>query len=162
MKHTHYSLLQVSFHWIMAILFAANYIVSDGMESQFQRHLDGGATSSDWAVSFHIYIGITFILFAVVRLAIRTNHNTAEMVATNEPRLMRLACYIHNGLYLMMFLVPIAGMSAFYGKIEIFGEIHVLSMNIMLAIIVLHIVAGLYHQFILKDNLLGQMRILKR
>jgi cytochrome b561 len=98
----------------------------------------------------------------VIRLAIRTNQNTPEMAAISGSVLMKLESYIHHGLYLLMFLIPIAGMSAFYAKIEILGKIHVLFMNLMLAIIVFHIIAGLYHQFILKDNLLSRMIIFKR
>lgn len=162
MKNKHYSFFQVILHWSMAILFAVNYIFSDEMRSFFHRHLDGVATSNDRAVTFHIFVGITFILFAVIRLAIRTNHNTPEMAATSGSILMKLESYIHHGLYLLMFLIPIAGMSALYAKIEILGKIHVLLMNLMLAIIVFHIIAGLYHQFILKDNLLIRMSIFKR
>lgn len=162
MKNKHYSFFQIILHWIMAILFAVNYIFSDGMGSFFQRHLDGVTTGSDRAVTSHIFVGITFILLAVIRLATRTNHNRPEMAATSEPILIKLESHIHNGLYLLMFVVPIAGMSALYSKIEILGKIHVLFMNLMLAIIVFHIIAGLYHQFILKDNLFRRMSIFKR
>ena len=162
MKNKHYSFFQVVLHWSMAIFFAVNFFFSDEMESFFHRHLDGMATISDRAVTFHIFVGITFILFAVIRLAIRTNHNTPEMAVCSKSILRKLENYIHHGLYLLMFLIPIAGMSALYAKNEILGKIHVLFMNVMLAIIVFHIVAGLYHQFILKDNLLGRMSIFKR
>ena len=162
MTQRHYSILQVSLHWIMALLFAANYLVSYEMEKLFHRYLDGAPINSDWTASFHIFFGITFILLAVIRLAIRSNHKTPEMAVSSNPIVKRLTLYLHNGLYLLMFLVPIAGMSALYVKVKLLGDIHILLMNLMLAIISLHIISSLYHQFILKDNLLKRMSILKR
>ena len=39
----------------------------------------------------------------------------------------------------------------------VFRAFHELSWKILLALIILHVAAALYHQFIRRDNLLGRM-----
>jgi len=157
-----YSRLQIILHWTMALLFVSNYLLSDGMGDFFQRYLEGDASWSDWAVSSHIYVGVAFLLFAVVRMAIRPNPNPAGADENAQPLHERLAGRVHNILYLLMFIGPVAGMSALYAKTEILGQFHHLLMNFMLAIIAIHLVAMLYHQFILKDKLLSRMSLFKQ
>jgi cytochrome b561 len=146
----------------MAILFSVNYIFSEDMPDFLSKYLGGESTSGDWAASLHIYVGLSFIVIAVIRLSIRTSHYTAEIAKPDGHLLIKLAYYIHNGLYVLMFLVPIAGMSALYAKVELFGDMHIFLVNFFLAIIVLHITAVLYHQFILKDNLFSRMIMFKQ
>ncbi len=39
----------------------------------------------------------------------------------------------------------------------LFRAFHELSWQILLVLIILHVAAALYHQFLLKDNLMGRM-----
>lgn len=162
MRSERYSLPQIGLHWIIALLFLANYLISEGMGSYLDDHLAGLDLSGNWVVNFHVYAGIAFLAFAVIRLVTRLIQKTPEQAESGDPRLNRLAKAAHHSLYLLMFLVPVAGLLTWYGQLEILAEVHVLLMNLMLAIIGLHIAAALYHQLILKDGLLHRMSFLKR
>ena len=65
--------------------------------------------------------------------------------------------WTHRLLYVLMAFVPLAGMAAWFGGIDQFGEIHVLLMNALLIVSGIHAAAALYHHFIMKDGLLKRM-----
>ena len=152
-----YSIPQIGLHWWMALLFGANYIVSEGMGEFLDKHLDGMDTSNDWVAQFHVYVGLFFLVSLVIRLLLRLFQKAPEAAASSNPRLDQIAVYTHRLLYLLMFLVPLAGMLAWFGKIDQFGDIHVILMNCLLALIGLHVVGAIYHQFVLKDGLMTRM-----
>ena len=72
--------------------------------------------------------------------------------------LRRLAAvWAHRALYVLMILVPALGASAWYLGIEEAGDLHELTMNIMMIIAGVHALGALFHQFVLKDGLLRRM-----
>ena len=60
-------------------------------------------------------------------------------------------------LYLLIFVVPLAGMAAWFGGVEAAGEAHELLMNLMMVLVVLHVLGALYHQFVVRDGVLTRM-----
>ena len=160
MKSTTYSKGSIVLHWMVALLFGANYMISDGMPRFFDQHLDG-VVITNWVANFHLYAGIAFAALVALRLAVRLFSGAPEAADTGSALGNKLAKAAHHSLYLLMILVPAAGLIAWYAGIAIFADIHVVVMNIMLGIIGLHIVATLYHQFILKDNLIARIKFAK-
>lgn len=157
-----YSMLQIGLHWWIAILFAINYIISDGMGRFLHQHLDGQDLSNEFTVTVHTYVGLAFLAFVAIRVLVRIFKGAPAVIPTSNPKLDKLAVAVHHILYLLMVLVPLAGIAAWYGGFEIFGDIHVVIMNIMLGLIGLHAVAALYHRFILKDGVMNRMSFLQR
>ena len=51
----------------------------------------------------------------------------------------------------------VAGSGVVNGRPGILGPIHHLGWFLLLALLALHVAAALYHQFLLKDNLLARM-----
>ncbi|TPE52393.1 cytochrome b [Maribrevibacterium harenarium] len=162
MKSKHYSLAQIGLHWWVALLFGANYIVSDGMGPMLGKHLEGQDVSQEFVVNFHVYVGLAFLGFALLRIVVRLFSGAPEPVETANKKLDKLALIAHKALYVLMLLVPLAGIGAWYGNIHELGDVHVIIMNVMLGLVGLHIVGALYHRFVLKDGVIERMSFLRR
>jgi cytochrome b561 len=161
MNVKHYSKGLSLLHWLVAIMFAASYIISDGMPKYFDQHLENIDVSGQWVANFHVYAGLAFIAVVLIRLIVRLTSQKPEPKESTDSRLNKIATGAHHLLYLLMFLVPVAGVIGWYEKITIFGDIHVLLMNLMLGLVGLHIAAAIYHQWVLKDGILSRISLLK-
>jgi cytochrome b561 len=148
-------------HWLVALMFTASYVISDGMPRYFDQHLENIDVSGQWVANFHVYAGIAFVAVVLIRFIVRLTTQKPEQLESASPLLNKVATGTHHALYLLMFLVPIAGVIGWYEKITIFGDIHVLLMNLMLGLVGLHIAAAIYHQWVLKDGILSRISLLK-
>jgi cytochrome b561 len=72
---------------------------------------------------------------------------------------LRSAAHLaHLALYALMILMPLSGLAAWFGRVEVAGEVHEALRLALLGLIALHVLAALWHQFWLKDGLLQRMR----
>ena len=69
-----------------------------------------------------------------------------------------LAKLTHVGLYALMILMPLSGSVAWFGGVEAAAQGHDVMKVILLALVALHVMGALYHQFILRDDTLARMR----
>ncbi|MCX7301806.1 MAG: cytochrome b/b6 domain-containing protein [Rhodobacterales bacterium] len=154
---TGYSGLQIGLHWLILILIGVNYFVSEGMEEAFDAHTEGAAVAF-WPSSIHVYLGLAILALVLIRLIVRLVRGAPEVpVGTNS--LLRVAGeWSHILLYALMIAVPVLGATAWYLGLELAAGTHVLMMNAMLILAGVHAAAALFHQFVLKDNLLDRMR----
>ena len=63
----------------------------------------------------------------------------------------------HWVLYTLMFSVPALGALTWYGKLDRFGSLHILVMNILMITILGHATMAIFHHYVLKDGLLARM-----
>lgn len=154
---TRYSGLQIVLHWVIAGLFAFNYIVSDGMGKAWRAFSQTGINDSTVA-RLHIIAGIALLALTVLRFVVRLKRGAPAAPASGS-ELMRLAAeWGHRALYMLLFLLPVAGLAAWFGGVKAAGEAHEIMGNLTLILIIGHVAAALYHQFVLKDNLISRMR----
>lgn len=160
-----YTLAVRIFHWVGALLILAAFIAIN---------------LGDEYIGLHKSIGASFLIWTILRIITR--------VATKAPAplpapawQMAIAHLTHLALYVAMLAMPLTGMlmSMYGGRgVSVFGlfEMPMLVgvdadmarlMNAwhtdfvwtaMWLLIVLHIGAALYHQFVVKDNILARMR----
>lgn len=69
-----------------------------------------------------------------------------------------LAKLTHVGLYALMILMPLSGAVAWFGGVETAAQGHNVLRIVLLALVALHVVGALYHQFVLRDGTLARMR----
>jgi cytochrome b561 len=69
-----------------------------------------------------------------------------------------LAKVAHVGLYVLLILMPVCGAVAWFGGVEAAAQGHNVMKVLLLALVVLHVVGALYHQFVLRDGTLARMR----
>lgn len=153
---TGYSRIQIGLHWAVALLIGVNYFVSDGMEAIFDGSLEGKAVTG-WTPAIHVYVGVTILALVLLRLAVRMTQGAPEHVASRFPLMDRLGDLSHWLLYGLMLLVPALGAISWFGAVDATAGLHVLAMNAMMILILVHAAAAMLHQFVLRDGLLMRM-----
>ncbi|PWB69888.1 MAG: hypothetical protein C3F07_18270 [Anaerolineales bacterium] len=129
----------------------------------------------------HMLIGITILVLLVIRLIVRWTTKHPDWAGTGNKFFDWIGGLTHFGLYLLTFGMVITGIiladqrgilartfgigstpgSFGRGGFSL-GFLHGGIWTLLLLLILLHIGAALYHQFVLKDNLLGRMWFGKR
>ena len=167
-----YHPLLVSLHWLLAglILFSLLYgsIILEGMPNDDPEKIA--------VLKVHMSVGFVVLVLMLVRLVVRIKTNKPAEIDTGNSLINKAGKYAHYLFYVLVFLVVASGMgiSILAGLAEIVFEgsgtalpdtfndllprtVHGLLTKILFLLIVLHILAALYHQFIRKDGLLSRM-----
>lgn len=157
---TGYSIPQKALHWTMALLILFNLIFSDGMEHWNRLMRRGEPITPDDIASanIHAYVGIAVLVLCLVRLCLRLVQGVPEAPA-DEPPIARLVAKVtHWAFYAIFLAMPLSGIGKYYFGNDIAGELHGGPIKLLLwALIVLHILGVLVHQFFWRTNLLRRM-----
>ncbi|WP_108482040.1 cytochrome b [Oceaniglobus ichthyenteri] len=154
---TGYSRTQIALHWVAFGLIAAQYLFKDAISNAWDQIKLGVEAGFDPLVLAHVAGGALVLLFALWRLALRARRGVP--VAIESTRIQGiLAKLTHVGLYALMILMPVSGAVAWFGGVQLAAQGHNIMKVILLALIALHIVGALYHQFVLRDGTLARMR----
>jgi cytochrome b561 len=133
--------------------------------------------------NWHKWAGITLLALAVLRLLWRLGHRPPPEPPMSALK-QRLAAAAHWLLYLLFFLVPLAGWSyssaagfpvVWFGKIplpdfvpvdkalaEQLQDVHAALAYTLAGVVTLHVAAALQHQFFERDSLLLRMMPARR
>ena len=63
----------------------------------------------------------------------------------------------HWLMYLLMLLIPVSGMAAWFGGVEAAADAHRAMFLSLAALVALHVLGAVYHQWIKKDGLIRRM-----
>lgn len=160
-----YSLMTRIFHWVGALLIVVAWVLIE---------------QGDEFISLHKSVGASFLLWTFLRIINRFVSKAPTAVVMPKWQIA-IAHLTHFGLYVAMLAMPISGvlMSMYGGRgVSIFGLINIpalVSPNrdmarlfndvhtgflfyALVCLVMAHIGAALYHQFIVKDNLIARMR----
>ncbi|WP_341793843.1 MULTISPECIES: cytochrome b [unclassified Rickettsia] len=169
-----YGLITKLFHWIMTviiiIMIIVGFVMGDLADQQQNLQL----------YALHKATGILVLSLVIVRLLWKF-YNASVALPLDLPNWQKKAATINiNLLYILMLIMPVSGFLMtilanhdidFYGLFtiksfmqdkqtaKIFKKIHESCALIFSALIILHILAALYHHFIRKDNVLKRMWI---
>ena len=135
------------------------------------------------AIGIHMIFGVTILVLLVVRLIVRWKTQHPEWASVGNKFFDWVGGLTHFGLYLLTFAMTITGIiladqrgmlarifgigttptpgSFGRGGFSL-GMFHGGIWTLLLLLILLHVGAALYHQFIVKDNLLSRMWFGKR
>jgi len=162
-----------SLHWLIVLLLIVQFAAAWTMP-----HI-GRNTPVTTLISLHFTMGIVILAVAVVRLAWRFTHGEPEPEAGMPPWQVTSARIVHWLLYALLLVLPVLGwINASYRGMPIVmfgrelpqlvatrapgwswtGDVHSLLANyLLLALVGLHVLAGLYHYFIRRDRVLQRM-----
>ena len=173
MSTDRYNPISVVFHWLMAAIIVATWsiaiVVSDMPLSPAR------ITGYSW----HKWLGVTVFFLVLLRLVWRATHPAPQLeikMPAWQERAMQLT---HIALYLLMIVIPLVGwlMSSAKGyTVNYFGlfelpdllskdkalghqlkDLHEYLADVLVALVSLHVLAALKHQFIDRDGLLSRM-----
>jgi cytochrome b561 len=161
---TRYARSVVILHWLLAILILGS-LAAGTFALDPVPNTDPG---KPFVLAVHIAIGSAILILMILRLVIRWR--TGAPPAANA-----LAPVAHWGLYLLVFVMCASGiaMSVYFGlpAIVFGGEgnlpasfdtigaraVHGIVAKLLMAVIALHVAAGLYHGLVRKDGVFGRM-----
>jgi cytochrome b561 len=152
-----YSVTQIGLHWVVAGLILFQLIFGEDMGGAWRAVEDGKAPEMTTWVWAHIIAGIAVLVFAAWRLLLRATRG-APAAPAGSALMVKAAELGHWALYALMVLAPATGLAAWYGGVEAAAEVHELFKPLLIILVAVHVLAALFHQFVLKDNLLARMK----
>lgn len=160
-------------HWAIAACIVLS--VAFGLISGFADT----AEVTQATLAIHQSVGVTIFALAVVRVAWRLTHPAPPLLPSTPKSQKIAAAATHATLYVILFALPVTGyvgLAARGRPITIFGlfdlpnviarslktsaafqNVHNNLQYFLYGLLVLHIGAALYHQFVMKDGLLSRM-----
>jgi cytochrome b561 len=155
-----YHPIMVVLHWLTVILILGAGFLSEG---------EGSSSPID----IHIILGALLVLTLIVRLILRFATQRPAWANTGNELLNKLGELVHVGLYFFsFFILVLGGMIAYqrnlfayvlgggsisHVRLGFIGPLHHLGWLAIMGLLLLHVGGTVYHQFIIKDNLLDRM-----
>ena len=157
-----FSLPQRMLHWLTAGLVFFNLLLPDGMNAWNRSMKQTGAASAEQVASanIHAYAGIAILALVAIRLLLRQIQGVPT-APSEEPQMFKLVAKVSEWtLYLLLIAMPVTGAAAYYLGYEGAGDLHADVLKAVLwAIVGLHVLGALAHQFYWKTNVLRRMTI---
>ena len=169
-----YTSTAIFLHWLIALLVVANFGLG-----LYMTEIEGLTPAKLRYFSWHKWAGVTVLLLATVRVLWRLANPVPPYPDSMPPWQQRIATTIHFGLYALLFGVPLsgyflslaAGVPVVYlglfelpvligkdpGLKEVLEEAHELLNWLLAALVAVHVLAALKHQFIDRDGLMRRM-----
>jgi cytochrome b561 len=160
------------FHWAVLALLVVEFSIAWTMP---EVHKD---TRPDGLISWHLFFGTLIFAVTLTRMLWRLFHNAPPDVAMPRWQAL-LANTTHKLLYVVLIVLPLMGWAnassrgwdvKLLGSIPLpalaprgsdwgheMGDVHQAVAIGLLAIIGLHVAAAIYHQWVMRDNLLQRM-----
>lgn len=157
-KPAGYSRLQIILHWLIAVLIVAQYVFKDYISDAWAVFLKTGSSDFHPLIAAHVFGGILILILLIWRLSMRFKRGVPATPAGGHPAMVGIAHLTQWSLYALMIIMPISGAMAWFGEIELGASVHNIAKVAMLAFVALHVVGALFHQFVLKDNLIDMMK----
>ena len=173
---TQYSKRMVIVHWLTLALLIAAWYLGDSLGEATD---DSKATLAGYFV--HIAAGGTVFLLTFLRFYFRRSDGIPAPVG--DTPIDKLAKGVHHLLYAVLFLLPVSGIVILltskagtallaldanmlpkeHGYRGVFAhEGHEQLVNVLIALVVIHILGAIKHQFIEKDSLLERMMLRRK
>ncbi|WKZ35209.1 MAG: cytochrome b/b6 domain-containing protein [Anaerolineales bacterium] len=165
-----YHPVQVTLHWLVVFLVVAAFVMGKSMSG-----LPNDANKL-MPLASHMGVGFLTLVVIVTRFITRMKLPKPAHVTAGNAFFDWIGKVVHYALYLLVFLTAVSGMSLSMqaGLVPIvFGGssaplpadffdftarmLHGFIAPALLLLVLLHVGAALYHQFLLKDNLLARM-----
>jgi cytochrome b561 len=167
-----YDRLSVALHWLMALMIFGLYAMGLAVDL-FDK------PQRPFIINLHAAIGLVLVVLLALRLSWRATRDKPPYPPGVGPLSRKIAAAGHGVIYLLIALIPALGLRAFFlrgrpldlGFLQIpspwdadrhmaheMTELHGLLAHVLIAVVVLHALVALWHQFVLRDNLLARMR----
>jgi cytochrome b561 len=162
----------VALHWLLAVLV----LFAWGVGALSLEEMPNSSPDKIATLRVHMVAGIAILALTLVRLAVRFGTRRPTPVNTGHPLLDRAAVFAHYGLYALVILMAASGfaIARAAGLPDIvFGgsgtplpqsfaayparTVHGIVGGLLAFLVLVHIIAALWHHFIRRDGLLRRM-----
>jgi len=165
---TRYGSVAIAIHWLTALVILALFVT--GLLAAGQ----GDPAAKLALVRFHVPLGTTVLMLTLLRIVWWWVMDRRPALPANQPDWQKFVAHaVHIALYLVILLLASSGIATLVlsGALPaiIAGTtlpdfetvlprlVHGAASKVMLCLLVLHVGAALYHQFIRRDHLLARM-----
>ncbi|MEZ8825087.1 cytochrome b [Vibrio sp. 10N.261.55.A7] len=166
------SIPTIFLHWLTGLSFIGVLVVG-----LIMTEMERGPDKFE-LMGYHKSIGVLILVVAIIRIAWRLKEGTLSSLGTSPAWQEKIAHAVHGLLLLATLAMPISGavMTAAGGRAvdvfgmviisegekvewlqEIGGFIHHSAVNIIIAVLVLHVLGAIKHQVIDKDGTISRM-----
>ncbi len=153
-----YSSLQIVIHWLIAGMVIFLLVVGESMKEFMEAVREG--TPADPADVFladmHYWVGLAILGLAMFRVVLRARQGVPQRGGETPSLAGRIAAAMHVFFYVLLFVVPITGLLAYYVG-GVFGGIHEIGKPVFIVTILIHAASALVHEFWMKDGTLKRM-----
>lgn len=151
-----YDPVAIWLHWLVALLVLAQF-ATGWIWGFFER----GSEPRFYLFRTHITLGSAILALAIARIFWRLTHR-APPLPEGMSRLQCIAAHAGHGLlYLAIVAQPVFGLLAITAFGKTLGrwprDAHNITARLIVALVVLHVAAVIWHQLIRRDGLLARM-----
>lgn len=161
-------------HWITALLVVTQVVIG----FTFAEFMPRGPERTE-VFTWHKTLGATILVLALLRLAVRLLNPPPPYPSDYSKWQRFVAVWNHRLFYILLIALPLTGLAAVSGRAEDgtvplmfgfslpaipgiaaendFGDVHVILVLTTLALVVLHVSAALYNQFLSSTNVADRM-----
>lgn len=169
---TRYHPALVALHWLLALVL----VFALGMGTFSLKELSNASPDKIGALRGHMIVGLVIGSLMLVRLLTRVRTTRPAPATAGSALLDKLGHGVHIGLYLAVFAMAASGaataIQAGLPQIVFFGSgaplpesfahllpraVHGWIAKLIAALVALHVIGALFHQFGLKDRLMSRM-----
>jgi cytochrome b561 len=153
-----YHPVMVVLHWLTVILILGAGLLADSGSSP---------------IDIHMILGSLLLVTMITRLIMRLTVKRPAWANTGNNFFNKLGELVHIGLYFFAFYILTLGAviasqrnligyalgsgSVTHYKFALLGPLHQFGFLAIMGLLLLHVGGAVYHQFIIKDNLLNRM-----
>jgi len=173
---TQYSKRMVVVHWLTLLLLVAAWFLGEELAEATD---ESKATIAAYFV--HALAGSVILLLTVTRLLFRSKDGVPPPMG--ETVMDKIAKGTHHLLYSLLFVLPVTGLLTIVNSDAIKGlsagdasllpkedgfenvvmhEVHEVLVNVLIAVVILHALAAIKHQFLDKDGLMERMMLRRK
>ena len=174
---TQYSKRMVIVHWLTLALLIVAWYLGDSLADMTD---ESKATLAGYLI--HMAVGASVLVLVLSQLLFRRKDGTPPKL-NDKPVFQAAAKGIQHLVYAVLFLLPVSGIITVFtstagrallsgdanllpkehGYHNVFAhEVHEQLVNVLIALVMLHILGALKHQFIMKDGLMSRMALPKK
>jgi cytochrome b561 len=171
-----YSKRMVIVHWLTLVILIASWFLGDSLAEATD---ESKATLSGYIL--HMAVGGAVLILTLFRFYFRRSDGVPAPMG-NTP-MDKLAKGIHHLLYTLLFVLPVSGMVILFtskagpallafdaamlpkehGFRDVLAhEVHEQLVNVLIAVVVVHLLGAIKHQFISKDGLMERMMLRRK
>lgn len=156
-EYSRYSMHQIVLHWLVAVLIAGQFLFNDAIVAAWDAMTRGLPVAFSPLILTHVAGGLLILALVVWRLVLRMRYGAPDLPAGQPPLLKLAARLSHWTLYGLLIALAFSGLAAWFGHIAVAAQVHSVLKTLLLALIVLHVLAVVFHHLVLKDPILKRM-----
>ncbi|WP_306051792.1 cytochrome b/b6 domain-containing protein [Oceaniradius stylonematis] len=150
---------QIAAHWLVVVLIPVQIWTSGGIGRSHADHMAGLQPNPYdlFLHELHTFTGLTILGLVLLRLLLRVVSGSSRTAEDGGRFLRLLALSNHFALYATLVTLPATGFLARYFDFGTFGPVHVVLTRLLLALVVLHVTAALWHLLWRRDSVVQRM-----